>query len=136
MRAYHHKKSLASQIFTGGLLAALTAILPSAFAEPQVAMAHVVTAPWAAPSQAPGAKPLTLEPAIAKWEPPAITAPPPPPLSPEQQKIVQATQGEKIPEPNWARYVLSNEWRHDVLFPKLAGLGGVYIGVAPDQSYT
>lgn len=100
-------------------------------------MAHVVTAPWAAPSQAPGAKAQQLEPTIAKWEPPALTAAPlPPPLSPEQRQIVQATKGEQIPEPNWARYVLSNEWRHDVLFPRLAGLGGVFIGVATDQNYT
>jgi hypothetical protein len=137
MRAYHHKKSLCSQIITSGLFTALTAILPSALAEPQVAMAHVVTAPWAAPSQAPGAKQLQLEPAVAKWEPPPLAvSPPPPPLAPEQQQIVQATKGEQIPEPKWARYVLSNEWRHDVLFPKIAGLGGVFIGVATDQNYT
>lgn len=99
-------------------------------------MGHVVTAPWAAPSQAPGAKPLPQDPAIAKWEPPLLTATPPAPLSAEQQQILQATRGEQIPEPNWARYVLSNEWRHDILFSKLAGLGGVYIGVATDQNYT
>lgn len=137
MRAYHHKKSPLYTIITGGLFTALTAVLPSALAQPNVAMAHVVTAPWAAPSQAPGAPQPQLEPAIAKWEPPALpAAAPPPPLSPEQQAIVQATKGEKIPEPNWARFVLSNEWRHDVMFSKLAGLGGVFIGVATDQNYT
>ena len=100
-------------------------------------MAHVVTAPWAAPSQAEGAKPLQVEASLASWEPAAfVAAPLPPPLTPEQQQIVQATKGEQIPEPKWARYVISNEWRHDVLFAKLANRGGVYIGVATDQNYT
>lgn len=141
MRKYTHNKSHWCRIFTGGLSITcawvIMALLPSAIAAPQEAMAHVVTAPWAASSQAPGAKPQELAPAIAKWEPPALPAtPPPPPLSAEQQQIVQATQGEKIPAPNWARYVIANEWRHDVMFSKLAGLGGVFIGVATDQNYT
>ena len=60
----------------------------------------------------------------------------PPPLSEAQQQLVQATVGDKLPEPTWDRYVISNEWRHDVVFPKVAGLGGVYIGVATDQNFT
>lgn len=95
----------------------------------------VVTAPWAAPSQAPGARQVPLTPE-QRWEPPALTLTPPAPLTPEQRAIVQATKSEKLPEPTWLRYVLSNEWRHDVTFPKLKGLGGVYIGVATDQNYT
>ena len=31
---------------------------------------------------------------------------------------------------------MSNEWRHDVVFPKLNELGGVFVGVATDQNYT
>lgn len=101
----------------------------------QGALPFVVTAPWAAPSQAPGVRqtPLTAE---QRWEPPALTLTPPAPLTPEQRAIVQATKSEKLPEPTWLRYVLSNEWRHDVTFPKLKGLGGVYVGVATDQNYT
>lgn len=136
MRTQRHYKSLWCRIFSGGLSIGLTtalfAVLPSALAQPQVAMAHVVTAPWATNAQQ-----APLEPALAKWEPAAfVAAPLPPPLSAEQQAIVQATKGEQIPEPKWARYVISNEWRHDVLFEKLSGRGGVYIGVATDQNYT
>jgi hypothetical protein len=99
------------------------------------AVPFVVTAPWAAPSQAPGARAPELSPA-QRWEPPPLNLKAPPPLTPQQRAIVQATKSEKLPEPTWLRYVLSNEWRHDVTFPKLAGLGGVYIGVATDQNYT
>jgi hypothetical protein len=134
MRTQHHYNNLWCRIFSGGLSIGLTialfAVLPSALAQP--ALAHVQTAPWAASSQQ-----QAIEPALAKWEPaPFVAAPLPAPLSPEQQQIVQATKGEQIPEPKWARYVISNEWRHDVLFAKLAGRGGVYIGVATDQNYT
>lgn len=115
----------------------MVCLLPAALAGQSQAQAHVVTAPWAGPGQAPGSKPIALDASLAKWEPPALPATtPPPPLSAEQQAIVNATQGESIPEPKWARYVLSNEWRHDVMFSRLANLGGVFIGVATDQNYT
>ena len=90
----------------------------------------VVTAPWALEGKTQPAN-------LPKWEPPPLPSTPiPPPLSPEQRALVQATQGDKLPEPTWLRYVVSNEWRHDVVFPKVANLGGVYIGVATDQNYT
>lgn len=93
----------------------------------------VVTAPWALEGNY---HPVRTEPA-PKWTPPVLSeAAPPLPLSAEQQVLVQSTKQETLPEPTWARYVMSNEWRHDVLFPKLAGLGGVFVGVATDQNYT
>lgn len=33
-------------------------------------------------------------------------------------------------------FTVSNEYRHDLWFPYLRGLGGVYVGVASDQNYT
>ncbi|MBL9006620.1 MAG: hypothetical protein JNJ46_20360 [Myxococcales bacterium] len=137
MRAKDHKYNLLRSLSLGSWITSVVCLLPAALAGQSAAQAHVVTAPWAGPGQAPGSKPVTLDATLAKWEPPALSASPaPPPLTPEQQAIVQATQGEKLPEPKWARYVLSNEWRHDVMFSKLANLGGVWIGVATDQNYT
>lgn len=111
----------------------LTPLVSTAFAAPPAQSAFVVTAPWALEGnyrpQSEGPPP--------KWQPPALSdAAPPPPLSDAARKIVQATQSEKLPEPTWARFVMSNEWRHDVVFPKLHELGGVYVGVATDQNYT
>ncbi len=102
------------------------------------ANAHVVTAPWALIEKfATHPRVQTPDAEILKWEPPPLlTTPIPPPLTEAQRKIVEATQSDKLPEPTWDRYVISNEWRHDIVFPKVAGLGGVYIGVATDQNYT
>jgi hypothetical protein len=93
----------------------------------------VVTAPWALEGnyrpQSDGPPP--------KWQPPALSEQaPPPPLSEAQRKLVGETKSEKLPEPTWARFVMSNEWRHDVVFPKLHEIGGVFVGVATDQNYT
>jgi hypothetical protein len=98
----------------------------------------VVTAPWALIEKF-ATKPRVQTPdaETLKWEPPALLPTPvPPPLTEAQRQLVQATQGDKLPEPTWDRYVISNEWRHDIVFPKVAGLGGVYIGVATDQNFT
>lgn len=134
MRAYRYNKNPWSLLPVAGLWASLIGVLPTAIAaNPQPAMAHVVTAPWAATQPKPKVIPeiqFTFEPQEL------VKAPPPPPLTAEQQAIVQATKPDKLPEPTWLRYVLSNEWRHDVLFSKISGLGGVYIGVATDQNYT
>ena len=118
--------ALASVSVMGTTLAAPTTATPDR-------PAFVVTAPWALEGnyrpQSDGPPP--------KWQPPELSeAAPPPPLSVEQRKIVQATKSEKLPEPTWARFVMSNEWRHDVVFPKLNELGGVFVGVATDQNYT
>ncbi len=137
MRAKAHKSILLRSLSLGSWITSVVCLLPAALAGQSAAQAHVVTAPWAGPGQAPGSKPVTLDATLAKWEPPALPATPaPPPLTPEQLAIVEATASEKLPEPKWARFVLSNEWRHDVMFSKLANLGGVFIGVATDQNYT
>lgn len=100
---------------------------------PPTDLPKVVTAPWALEGNY---KPTRSE-AVPDWQPPHLDeTPPPPPLSAEHRELLLATKQEKLPEPTWARYVMSNEWRHDVLFPKLAGLSGVFIGVATDQNYT
>ena len=59
----------------------------------------------------------------------------PPPLA-GTAAIVKPRRARSCPSQKWARFVLSNEWRHDVMFSKLANLGGVFIGVATDQNYT
>ncbi|HEY8378164.1 MAG TPA: hypothetical protein VIK91_16830, partial [Nannocystis sp.] len=43
---------------------------------------------------------------------------------------------EDILEKTPIHYVKSNEVRHDVFFPYVAGKGGAYIGVGSDQNYT
>lgn len=111
---------------------------PAAATPTAAAAAHVVTAPWALiEKSATHPKIQTPDAQTLQWEPPPLLSTPiPPPLSDAQRKVVEATQSDKLPEPTWDRYVISNEWRHDIVFPKVAGLGGVYIGVATDQNYT
>lgn len=57
------------------------------------------------------------------------------PLNDAQRHIVEA-----IPDGEGGRvdrsYVVTNEWGHRVWFTHLEGLGGVYVGVGADQSYT
>ena len=106
---------------------------PKSSAAAATSPSFVVTAPWALEGnyrpQSDGPPP--------KWQPPALSdSPVAPALSDEQRKVVQDTRSEKLPEPTWARFVMSNEWRHDVVFPKLHELGGVFVGVATDQNYT
>jgi hypothetical protein len=99
----------------------------------QIVAAQVVTAPWAT-SPRPGK--AGTEAASSYTPPPLAAAPGPPPLSAEARRTLQATKSEKLAEPKWLRFVVSNEWRHDVTFPRLVGLGGAYVGVATDQNYT
>jgi hypothetical protein len=138
MRDYLHKQTPSYRFGLGGLAAATLFTLSIAGAETPPAMAHVVTAPWALiEKSATRPKVQVADAETLKWEPPAITTIPlPAPLTEAQRQLVAATQGDKLPEPTWDRYVVSNEWRHDIVFPKVAGLGGVYIGVATDQNYT
>ncbi len=115
--------------------ACLLLALPAyAEAPPQMLAAQVVTAPWAAPSQQPGAARPPAETSFVP--PPLLRTPAPAPLSEEQRAIVRGTKSEGLAEPSWLRYVVSNEWRHDVVFPRVQGLGGAYVGVATDQNYT
>jgi hypothetical protein len=42
---------------------------------------------------------------------------------------------EGTPDPG-EHYPVSNEWRHDLWLPAIRDLGGVFVGVGPDQCYT
>lgn len=141
MRAPNHKRTHVSALliaagitFLGSaLLASQPPLARAAAPSAPPPSAHVVTAPWAAQ----GGRPPPADPKLASWQPPALTFPAQPAaLPPDQLAILNATKGEQIPEPKWARFVLSNEWRHDVMYARLQGLGGAFIGVATDQNYT
>jgi hypothetical protein len=57
------------------------------------------------------------------------------PLSAEQRALLLAGGEERIFSKR-EHFTVSNEYRHDLWFPYLRGLGGVYVGVASDQNYT
>lgn len=57
------------------------------------------------------------------------------PLSSEQRATMLAGAEDTL-TPTPIHYVKSNEVRHDVWFPYVAGLGGAYLGVGSDQNYT
>jgi hypothetical protein len=92
------------------------------------------------------AGPLAAEPAEA---PPAEAPPPaeaaeaaapvadagPGPLTAEQRAALLAGDEERIFSKR-EHFTISNEYRHDLWFPYLRGLGGAYVGVASDQNYT
>jgi len=42
---------------------------------------------------------------------------------------------ENTPDPG-EHYPVSNEWRHDLWLPAIRDLGGIFVGVGPDQCYT
>lgn len=67
-------------------------------------------------------------PAIAGSVPPAPTA--------EQLAALALLREERIFGSPVEHFTVSNEYRHDVWFAYLAGLGGAYVGVASDQNYT
>lgn len=107
--------------------------LPAGAQRQQVLAAQVVTAPWATRPRPDGAE---TPPSSSYTPPPLAATPGPPPLAAEARQALQAVKSEKLAEPKWLRFVVSNEWRHDVTFPRLMGLGGAYVGVATDQNYT
>ena len=96
-------------------------------------------------SPAPASSPvLASSPAPAPAAPaPAAPAPAPAPasagglepLSSEQRATMLAGPEDTL-TPTPIHYVKSNEVRHDVWFPYVAGLGGAYLGVGSDQNYT
>lgn len=51
------------------------------------------------------------------------------------QRDLATIPDEGTPRPA-RHFPVSNEWRHDLLFPSLHGLGGTYVGVGSDQNYT
>ncbi len=59
----------------------------------------------------------------------------PGPLSAEQRAALLAGGEERIISRR-EHFTVSNEYRHDLWFPYLSGLGGAYVGVASDQNYT
>lgn len=76
--------------------------------------------------------------ADAEPEEPEVEAPPPDPygpIDPDKRAIMMAGDAE-----DWIKteetYVKTNESRHDVWFPYIEDLGGIYVGVAADQNYT
>jgi hypothetical protein len=81
--------------------------------------------------------PVPAEPTPAPAEPtPAVAAERGlPPLSAEQRATLLAGAEERIISRR-EHFTVSNEYRHDLWFPYLRGLGGVYVGVASDQNYT
>jgi hypothetical protein len=58
------------------------------------------------------------------------------PLTDDQVAILRAPGNEPLEVVIEQSYPRTNEWRLDVLFPELAGLGGGYVGVGADQNYT
>lgn len=66
--------------------------------------------------------------------PPANTEPQG--LSDEQRRILAEIPEERIFGSPVEHFTVSNEYRHDLWFPFLRGLGGIYVGVASDQNYT
>lgn len=87
----------------------------------------------AAPAPAPAPS------APAEPAPPAEAEPPPEPGLPRLTEAQRATllAGDEDPFVDVeTHYLHSNETRHDLFFPYVAGKGGAYVGVGSDQNYT
>lgn len=104
----------------------------------------------AAPALEAGSTP-TPEPVLSATQPPPPAAtpaekPPEPPAAPAApaglgpltaDQLATLRAGPEDPlTPTPIHYMKSNEVRHDVWFPTLAGKGGAYLGVGSDQNYT
>lgn len=101
-------------------------------------------APVAAPGEAREAAvaaPADPGPAVAAAEPgPEGGVEPAPaggvlPLGEAQRAALLAGAEERIVSKR-EHFTISNEYRHDLWFPYLRGLGGAHVGVASDQNYT
>ncbi len=71
-------------------------------------------------------------------DPAPVAAAEPDPLAPlteAQREIFLAGEADE-PIPVEIHYVQSNETRHDLFFPFIEGVGGAFIGVGSDQSFT
>lgn len=81
---------------------------------------------------APGPSPVTGEPAakVALPTPTGLA-----PLGAAAQALLAAGGEERIISRR-EHFTVSNEYRHDLWFPYLRGLGGIHVGVASDQNYT
>ncbi len=118
---------------TAGEMQASQTLSAGTSAPPQAVLA-ASPAPSAAPTAAPTAAPSS-SPAPAKATTPTTGAGGLEPLS-REQRATMLTGAEDILAPTPIHYVKSNEVRHDVWFPYVAGLGGAYLGVGSDQNYT
>jgi hypothetical protein len=56
-------------------------------------------------------------------------------LSAELRARLARIPDEGTPDPG-EHYPVSNEWRHDLWLPAIRDLGGIFVGVGPDQCYT
>jgi len=97
---------------------------------PAAAVAVVPTPVAAVPT------PVEPEPAPVAAEPAPVPADDElPPLDAGERAALLAGPEERIIS-HREHFTVSNEYRHDLWFPYLRGLGGAYIGVASDQNYT
>ncbi len=98
---------------------------PAEQAQPTERTTSAEPDPKAAPTDEPVAEPEPTPEPVDPWGP----------VSEEQRKIMWAGEEEaRITTPE--HYVKTNERRHDVWFPYIAGKQGIYVGVAADQNYT
>ncbi len=66
---------------------------------------------------------------------PALTVPATGALSDAVRARLARVPDENTPDPG-EHYPVSNEWRHDLWLPAIRDLGGIFVGVGPDQCYT
>lgn len=80
---------------------------------------------------------LALVPSVshARRAAPAATLPRTGALSEALRARLARIPDENTPDPG-EHYPVSNEWRHDLWLPALRDLGGIFVGVGPDQCYT
>ncbi|MBA3547884.1 MAG: hypothetical protein H0T76_15480 [Nannocystis sp.] len=102
-------------------------------APPQPVLAASLAASAAPDKATPAATPAATPPSPAPT--PTVGAGGLAPLSREHRATMLAGAEDTL-APTPIHYVKSNEVRHDVWFPYVAGLGGAYLGVGSDQNYT
>lgn len=107
---------------------------PEVAAAPSETPAPPAATPVPAPVAAEAAKPapVVVEPVVepVAAEPQGLAA-----LTSEQKTAFMAGDEERIYSKR-EHFTISNEFRHDLWFPYVKDIGGVYIGVATDQNYT
>ena len=91
--------------------------------------------PSEAPVAADIAKPADPKASANAEAPPAAPADPLAPLSADARTTLRGGP-EDAPFEVETHYIQSNETRHDLFFPYIDGIGGAFIGVGSDQSFT
>jgi hypothetical protein len=107
---------------------AAPALAASTSPAPQPVLAAIPTPP-PSPTPPPASPP---EPVARAQDP---TPGPLTPLTAEQRTLLRAGPEDPL-TPTPIHYMKSNEVRHDVWFPYIAGKGGALLGVGSDQNYT